>query len=77
MAYTSEDVATIKSALLRAAQGKIVRAISLSDGTKRENNDVTIDGLRKLLSEAEADVGRASVTSATRGFFLGQTSKGL
>ena len=58
--FTQAELDQIKQAILDLAAGKRVVSISTPDGRNVTYNQADIGKLRKLLSDASADVGAAT-----------------
>ena len=72
MAWTAEEVAQIKAAILKKAKGERLTAVDLG-GRVEQYADASLEQLRALLEEAEVEVA-----GAARGrIFRARYSKGL
>ena len=73
MAYTSTDLANVKTAIVALSTGE--RAVSVSFGDKQfKYSEVDLDQLRRLRTEIQAEL---RVASRRPRYVLTQTSKGL
>lgn len=74
MAYTSEDLTAIDTAIANVRDGKSVTQITIAGKTTRFNDPPTIPELRALRNEIKAEIAAAN---KTRRFVLTSTRKGL
>jgi hypothetical protein len=74
MAFTSDDLTAVQSAIVELATGQRVVKISFSNGQNVEYEAAGLNGLKLLRSEIQAEISAAANTPR---YFRTVTSKGL